>query len=166
MTEPGTEQPRWRRDFPYTAAGEDDVTRRDFARYLVGASGAVAVSTIGIAVWAEVDEPAQGEPTPIVALDDVPEGASHLFRFPTSRDPAILLRLAGDELVAYSQKCTHLGCVVFWEPDDDELVCPCHEGFFDPRSGEPTAGPPDRPLSRIDVEVRDDGMIWALRRTT
>ncbi|MDZ7733222.1 MAG: Rieske (2Fe-2S) protein [Acidimicrobiia bacterium] len=80
-----------------------------------------------------------------------------------TNDPAIF-RLASGELVAWSQKCTHLGCVVFWESDGDELVCPCHEGFFDPRSGEPTAGPPERPLPRIEVEVRDDGMVWALRR--
>lgn len=166
MTEPEAARPRWRRDFPYTAAGEEDVARRDFTRYLVGASGAVAAGTVGIAVWAEIDKPDPGEPRPLAPLDDVPEGDSFLFRYPSEDDPAILVHLPGGELVAYSQKCTHLGCVVFWKPETTELVCPCHEGFFAPRTGEPTAGPPERPLPRIDVEVRDDGMIWALRRET
>lgn len=62
--------------------------------------------------------------------------------------------------MAYSQKCTHLGCVVY--PEGDELECPCHEGFFDIRTGEVLRGPPERPLEQIAVEVRDDGMVWAL----
>ena len=32
--------PTWKRDFPYEAVAEEDVTRREFARYLVaGAPG-------------------------------------------------------------------------------------------------------------------------------
>lgn len=158
------DDPRWRRDFPYTAAGEEAVARRDFTRYLVGASGAVAMSTVGIAVWSESSEPDQGRPRPVVPAADLPEGASHLFRFPTGGDPAIVVHRAGGEVVAYSQKCTHLGCVVYWDAEDDELVCPCHDGVFDPSTGDPIAGPPDRALPRIETEVRDDGMIWAIRR--
>ena len=55
----------------------------------------------------------------------------YLFRYPTDDDPAILLRLADREVVAFSQKCTHLGCVVYFEADDDRWHCPCHEGNFD-----------------------------------
>jgi Rieske Fe-S protein len=101
-----------------------------------------------------------GEPQRIVALADVPEGDSYLFRYPTADDPAILLHLSGGDLRAYSQKCTHLGCVVFWQPGHDDLLCPCHEGHFDLRTGEPVAGPPDRPLPSIGVEVRE-GTVWA-----
>jgi Rieske Fe-S protein len=43
-----------------------------------------------------------------------------------------------------------------------EFECPCHEGLFN-LEGRPIAGPPDRPLARIEVEVRD-GMVWALGR--
>jgi Rieske Fe-S protein len=124
----------------------------------------VALSTLGIAVWSVRAEPDPGEPQPIIALDQIPEGTSHLFTYPTADDPAILVHLPGGELLAYSQKCTHLGCVVYWEPEGTSLVCPCHEGFFDARTGEPTAGPPERPLGRIELEVRDTGMVWALSR--
>jgi Rieske Fe-S protein len=41
------------------------------------------------------------------------------------------------------------------------MVCPCHEGVFDARSGKVLEGPPQRPLGRIDVEVRK-GTVWAL----
>ena len=85
-----------------------------------------------------------------------------MFRYPTELDPAVLVRLASGELRAFSQKCTHLGCVVFYEADEGRWHCPCHEGNFAVRSGAVISGPPVRPLGRIDVEIRDDGRIWAL----
>jgi Rieske Fe-S protein len=159
-TEP-TPIPRWRDEFPLTSQGEELVARRDFTRYLLVASGAFATGAAGAAVWATLQSANTGEPQAIVALDQVPQGGEHLFRYPTSADPAILVHLPNGELRAFSQKCTHLGCVVFYQPDHERLYCPCHEGEFDPSSGDPTAGPPDRALARIDVEVRD-GTVWAL----
>jgi arsenite oxidase small subunit len=153
--------PVWLRDFPHTSAGEDAVSRRAFTRYLIGGSGVFAASTLGAAAWTSLRDLDSGTPTPVIALADLSEGAAHLFRYPGPDDPAILLHLTGGSLVAYSQKCTHLGCVVFYEPEEAELVCPCHEGIFDPTTGGPTAGPPERPLPTIALEIRDE-TIWAL----
>ena len=155
------EPPLWRRDFPFTTAGEEQVTRREFARFLVLAAVAFAGGTAVIAGWATLRTPAVGVPTPLVPLDDVPIGGTYLFDYPTPEQPAILLRHGVDDLVAFSQKCTHLGCTVYHSLEHSELECPCHEGFFDDRTGEVLAGPPELPLPRIAVEVRD-GMIWAL----
>lgn len=152
--------PVWRQDFPLTSAGEDEVARREFVRYLVLASGGFAAGNVGVALWSSLRSVNEGEPMPIVALEEVAENTAHLFRYPTDADPAILVHLPGGELRAFNQKCTHLGCVVYYEPEHAELECPCHEGFFDPQSGEVIAGPPQRPLGRIDVEVRD-GVVWA-----
>jgi Rieske Fe-S protein len=154
------EEPIWRRDFPITAAGEDDVTRRDFTRYLVLASGAFAGSGALVSLWASLRRVEAGVPTAVVALEDIPVGGSHLFQYPTSRDPAIVVRVDSDVVLGFSQKCTHLGCVVFWSGEDQHFECPCHEGFFD-LDGRPFAGPPERPLARIEIEVRD-GVVWAL----
>jgi Rieske Fe-S protein len=96
-----------------------------------------------------------------VPLADVPEGTAHLFDYPTGSDPAILVHLPGGELRAFSQKCTHLGCVVYYQPDKGEMECPCHEGHFDADTGDVVAGPPQRALGRIDVEVRGD-TVWAV----
>jgi Rieske Fe-S protein len=156
--------PTWKRDFPYEAAGEEEVTRRDFARFLVLGAGAMAAGNVGLAVWTQLRTINTGSPQPIVALDTVPVGATYLFSYPGDSDPAILLRLAGDLVVAFSQKCTHLGCVVYYQTDEDRWHCPCHEGNFDTISGDVISGPPTRPLGRIEVEVRDDGVIWALGR--
>jgi Rieske Fe-S protein len=151
----------WRESFPKATAQEEDVTRREFVRYLVIASGAFAAANIGIAAWASTRTVNIGEPQKIVALDEVPINGSYLFRYPTKDDPAILVRLGNGELHAFSQKCTHLGCVVIFKAADKEFYCPCHEGFFDAETGEPVAGPPERQLGRIIVEDRD-GVVWAL----
>jgi Rieske Fe-S protein len=154
----------WRRDFPYEAAGEEAVTRREFARYLVLGAGAIAAANVGLAAWTQLRSINTGEPRSIVALAAVPVGETYLFRYPTPDDPAVLLRIADQEVVAFSQKCTHLGCVVYFQAEEDRWHCPCHEGNFDTATGDVLSGPPTRPLGRIDVEIRDDGTIWALGR--
>lgn len=154
-------EPVWRQDFPLTSAGEDEVTRREFVRYLVLASGGFAAGNVGIALWSSLRTINEGAPRPIVDLARVPEGSAHLFKYPTDADPAILVHLPGGELRAFSQKCTHLGCVVYYEAEKGEMECPCHEGQFSAATGDVLSGPPQRPLGRIDVEVRD-GTVWAL----
>ena len=158
--------PPWKRDFPYEAQSEEEVTRREFARYLVLGAGTIAVANVGLAVWTQLRSINAGEPRAIVPVADLAVGEPHLFRYPGDDDPAILVRLTATDVVAFSQKCTHLGCVVYYEPDEQRWHCPCHEGNFDASTGAVVSGPPTRPLGRIDVEVRDDGMIWALGRQT
>ena len=164
MIDEPVDPPIWRRDFPYEAAAEEEVTRREFARYLVLGTGALAAGNLGLAVWTQLRSIDRGEPRAIVAADDVATGDTYLFRYPGESDPAVLLKVSDTEVVAFSQKCTHLGCVVYFEPDENRWHCPCHEGNFESLTGEVISGPPTRPLGRIDVEIRDDGMIWALGR--
>jgi len=154
--------PVWRRDFPYEIAGEEEVTRREFARFLVLGSGAMAAGNLGLAAWTQLRSINSDKEQVIVALDDVAIDGTYLFRYPRDTDPAVLLRLGERDVVAFSQKCTHLGCVVYFEPDEQQWHCPCHEGNFEARSGRVVSGPPTRPLGRIDVEIRDDGMVWAV----
>src|SRR5262245_34950674 len=132
--------PKWRIDFPYTAEGEDEVTRREFARYLVLASAAFAVGSVGVAAWTALRPINRGDARPIVAAAALPEGSAHLFRYPTELDPAILVHLQGGELRAFSQKCTHLGCVVTFDRSRAQMLCPCHDGVFDAKSGLVLAG--------------------------
>jgi Rieske Fe-S protein len=152
--------PLWQRDFPYEAAAEEEVTRREFARYLVLGAGALAAGNVGLAAWTQLRSINTGSPRAIVPLADVAVGDTHLFRYPGGNDPAVLLRVDDSMVVAFSQKCTHLGCVVYFE--DERWHCPCHEGNFEAITGAVISGPPSRPLGRIDVEVRDDGQVWAL----
>lgn len=155
-----SQEPIWKRDFPYTSEGEEEVTRREFARYAVLASVAFAGGSTLVGVWTSLLRANVGEPRPILAAADIEVGGSHLFSYPTEQDPAILVRLSEAAFIAFGQKCTHLGCVVFWVPAEDEFHCPCHDGVFD-GTGQPVAGPPTRALTRIEVENRE-GTVWAL----
>ena len=95
--------PIWKRDFPYEAAGEEEVTRREFARYLVAGTGALAIGNVGIAAWTQLRTINEGEPQAIVDVESVEVGDTYLFRYPTDADPAVLLRVSDTDVVAFSQ---------------------------------------------------------------
>lgn len=55
----------------------------------------------------------------------------------------------------FSGICTHLGCIVRWEPEKDRFFCPCHKGVY-AKDGTVVSGPPPRPLDQFRVETQDD----------
>jgi nitrite reductase/ring-hydroxylating ferredoxin subunit len=159
---PGVEQPRWRRDFPIDWPEDHFVARRDFTKFLVLTSFAFVVGQvwIGILSLRRGRAPAPGAER-VARVAELPVGGARSFVY--DGEPALLLRLSNDEIVAYGSQCTHLQCAVFPELERGRLVCPCHHGYFDARDGHPTAGPPRRPLDRILLEVRG-GWVWAVGR--
>jgi Rieske Fe-S protein len=152
---PHEEQPAWRQDFPVDWPQDHYVERRDFMKFLVLTSFALTVGQFWIAAqnWLRRRQGLH-EIRLVATLDQIAVGGVVVFNYPGRHDPCILVRLAESEFVAYSQKCTHLSCAVIPRPDRGDIHCPCHEGFFDLRSGRPIAGPPPRPLPRIALSVR------------
>lgn len=153
---PPIEQPPWRRDYPIDAAEAEYVARRDFTKFLGLTSLAFVVGQLWIGVQSWLRGRREPPPVrPIAGLDEVPVGAVRMFHYPGPHDPCLLLRPTKDTLVAFHQKCTHLSCAVVPDMERSCLHCPCHHGVFDLASGRPIAGPPRRPLSIIQLEVRD-----------
>jgi Rieske Fe-S protein len=152
---------RWRTTFPYHWDADDLVSRRELLRLAVVASGALFAGTAVLTVLGWLDNRRRGTPKQIVPASQVPEGTAHYFSYPEPEDQAVLLHLPGGEFVAFSQKCTHLSCAVYYQSERQRLYCPCHEGVFDARTGEPTAGPPQRRLPQIPLR-RDGDMLVAL----
>jgi len=152
---PAEQQPVWRQDFPIDWPQDHYVERRDFIKFLVLTSFAMTVGQFWIAAqnWIRKRR-GLSEIRRIASLDGLAVGETLVFSYPGEHDPCVLVRLGEAELVAYSQKCTHLSCAVIPRPDRGDLLCPCHEGHFDLRTGRPTAGPPPRPLPRIQLVVR------------
>ena len=102
---------------------------------------------------------AQGpEVVRVCRVSDLSPGNSFLFTYRDDRDRCVLVRTGKGEWRAYRQACTHLGCAVRW--DGRQLECPCHNGAFEVERGFPIQGPPTRPLSRLEVELRPDGWVW------
>ena len=82
--------------------------------------------------------------------------------FDADSEPAVLVRLANGDYVAYSAVCTHQGCTVRYDGDDGLLRCPCHASAFDPAAGaEPTSGPAQVALAPLEVVAGDDGVRLA-----
>jgi nitrite reductase/ring-hydroxylating ferredoxin subunit len=152
---PPDAQPAWRQDFPIDWPQDRYVERRDFMKFMVLTSAAFAVGQFWIAAqnwWRRRRD--LNAIRRIESLDDLAVHGTLEFRYPDEQDPCVLVRLSRTELVAYSQKCTHLSCAVIPKPNEGMLRCPCHDGLFELRSGRPIAGPPRRPLPRIALEIR------------
>jgi nitrite reductase/ring-hydroxylating ferredoxin subunit len=147
----------WRTEFPYHWDADDRVSRRELLRFAVYASGALFAGTAVLAVLGRVrDLTISTSPVLVARVADVPEGGVHYFTYPASDDQAMLLHLPGGRFVAYSQKCTHLSCSVYFQADRARLYCPCHEGVFSPETGDPVAGPPQRRLAQIQLQEQGD----------
>jgi Rieske Fe-S protein len=139
------------------------VTRRGYLRILAVLSGGLAGGSLAVAagVFERRTQDTRKHKLITAQASAVPVGGQVRFPYPTSRDPAVLLRLGEQRWVAYSAVCTHLSCEVLWRSNSRELYCPCHDGHFDPRTGDPTAGPPQRPLPQIRIAQVND-QIWAI----
>lgn len=154
--EPGddsTEQKQWRSEFPYHWDADELVSRRNLLQFAVFTSGTLFLGTALLALLGRLHAEENLPAKEIASVDDVAPGEFRYFNYPGPRDQAVLLRLDDGRFVAYSQTCTHLSCSVFYQRDQKRLFCPCHEGVFDPHTGEPVAGPPVRPLPRIRLQA-------------
>ncbi|MEV4411912.1 Rieske (2Fe-2S) protein [Catellatospora sp. NPDC049609] len=141
-------------------AADSLTSRRDYLRLAVTMSGGLAVGSVAVAAGI-FHRHGDGAAPPKLVTAALAPGESVAFAYPGESDHAVALRMADGTLVAYSSICTHLACAVLWRADRGErgeLYCPCHEGVFDPRTGAVTAGPPPRPLPRVLLEERADGI--------
>jgi len=67
----------------------------------------------------------------------------------------------GENFTVWNARCTHLGCLIYWDDKDRKLKSPCHGGVFDPVDGRVLAGPPPRPLDTLPVKV-EDGYLYCI----
>jgi len=136
------------------------ITRRDFLKVvnqILVAAGLAAIAAPVLAYFypAELEE-MPSEPVPVCPQDELSANASKTIAF--GRYPALVIHTEKG-LRAYSAVCTHFACIVKWDPELYEIVCPCHEGYFDPYDGGVISGPPPTPLLELPVNVVD-GVIY------
>jgi Rieske Fe-S protein len=112
---------------------------------------------------------AEFEPIVIASVKDVPEGTGHSFSVKLDlpyagpqyvrQDIYGMLTNIDGEFHAYSAVCPHLGCIVRWDEEqvsEKRIWCNCHNGAFDPTTGDVTEGPPPRGLPVYTVMVDGD----------
>jgi arsenite oxidase small subunit len=152
-------QPLWREEFSVHKADERYVSRRQLTKFLTLTSLGMFVGNLWILAKSWMYKGASYPARTIAHLGDIPVNGVKLFEYPGPRDQCLLVRTSEDTYVAYSQKCTHLSCAVYYSAKDNRLECPCHEGYFSIRDGSVLQGPPTRPLARVVLERRGSDLI-------
>ncbi|WP_018922267.1 ubiquinol-cytochrome c reductase iron-sulfur subunit [Salsuginibacillus kocurii] len=150
---------------------EHNVSRRQFLTYtLTGVGGFMAAGMLMPMVRMAVDPVLEvGAEGDMVAVADLDELTEEPQSFPLNFEQddgwyeaeieeTAWIYLDGDDVVALSPECTHLGCTVNWEANEDEperFFCPCHFGLFERDGTNVPNTPPTEPLHRYEHEVRD-----------
>lgn len=76
----------------------------------------------------------------------------------TKKRSVYVTDVGNGEWNVFSRTCSHLGCLVRWNEQRGEFLCPCHGAVFD-KNGTVLAGPPPRPLQKLDVKV-EAGVLY------
>lgn len=129
-----------------------EITRRSFlkiANRVLGITGMAAVLGPVIAFFYPPKlEEVPSEPVFVGTLAELPVGSAKTVRF--GRYPALVINTP-EGIKAYSAVCTHFACVVKWDGKSNQIVCPCHEGYFNPQDGTVVSGPPPKPLDVLKI---------------
>jgi Rieske Fe-S protein len=147
--------------------GKRELDRRAFCgRALITSAGVMLMAKgLDTAAAEQHDNLVAYPPMKIEGAERLQPGSFLYFTYPKREDVAVLVRTEEGEYVAFSRKCAHLGCSIDFEAGRKCLVCPCHRGAYDPRTGYVMYGPPPRPLDQIVLQMRAGGEVWAIGRT-
>ena len=157
MSDERNDRPAWREEFSVESSEDAYVLRRQFTKFLVLTSAGMACGNGWIWFRSLTAPPRDAYPAAVIArAADLAPGQVRLFSYPGEHDPCILVRRSNGALAAFSQKCTHLSCAVYYAAAADRLECPCHNGAFSVENGRVLQGPPPRPLPRIKLDQRGD----------
>lgn len=136
---------------------ETPKSRRTILKFLMGGSLAGVWMSLVYPLVRYLIPPAEANVTTNEALaastGDLKPNTAKTFRF--GSHPALLVRLPNGEYKSLSAVCTHLGCTVQYQPETQQIWCPCHNGRYD-LDGRNIQGPPPRPLVAFDVNVRGE----------
>ena len=122
-------------------------------RTVLTAAGAVGGAGVLAACGGAGTPESSSSPDEPVITDLETLKAEGALAFETTDGKAIAVAV-GDEVVAYSSTCTHQGCTVAWNADEQTLDCPCHGSRFDPADGAKVlSGPATSPLPAVEVVV-------------
>lgn len=135
----------------------DKISRRSFIKTInriLAFTGLAALAGPVVAFFYPPKlEEMPSEPVLVGTQSELLAGKSKTVRF--GRYPALVIHTE-DGLRAYSAVCTHFACVVKWDPEMKQIVCPCHEGYFDPLDGHVISGPPPTPLEALNIKLVED----------
>lgn len=148
----------------FQPAEAESFSRSAFLRIALGGAGAVYAAAIGYPVYRYLASPVEkaaeeGAITEVTlkGAAKLPQASVLMFKF--AAKPSLLIHHSDGTWSALSAVCTHLGCTVQYQPEQQRIFCACHGGVYDPRTGNNIAGPPPKPLRRYESKVAGDDVI-------
>jgi menaquinol-cytochrome c reductase iron-sulfur subunit len=152
------------------------INRRNFVGGVVALLGSIIAAVIGLPAIGYLLSPAlkktassaTDEWVPLGPVQDIPEDQPKLYTFTRTQQVGwertassfgvyVIKRPAG-MLDVFSNVCTHLSCRVSWQEDQEEFICPCHDGRF-AKDGAIVSGPQPRPLDRFEYKIEDGTLM-------
>ena len=138
-----------------------DASKRKFINICLGGIAALAVAGLTAVTYPVIryylvprsDKNSKDKTS--IPLNEIIAGEAKFFEYNGSA--AVLVKKRDGGLVALSAVCPHLGCIVQWEKDRQDFLCPCHAGYFTP-DGEVISGPPPKALAQLPFSVAN-GMV-------
>ena len=132
-------------------------SRRKFLDYLLGTSAVATLGAIFYPIFKFMVPPqvieAQQNSVPVGKNAEIATNSGKIFKFGSK--PGIIIRTETGDLRAFNAVCTHLACIVQYDPKSKQIICACHNGIYD-LNGKNIGGPPPRPLEAFAVNVKGD----------
>ncbi len=154
------------------AANGDKTGRRSFLGYIIAAIGAFVATVLGTSTAIFAASPLmtqrRGTRVSLGPVAGFQVGVPKLAEFSLPRKDGWIVenaaksvwvvRTSEDKFITYSSRCTHLGCIVSWKAEQQAFRSPCHGGVFS-IDGRVMAGPPPRPLDRLENRVEGGNLV-------
>lgn len=152
---------------------KDYVSRRDTLKLAISLISGFIGTALGIPAIAYVIGPAMKSDESqnwirLGSLSKIEIGTPTLFRPKVKRQNGwvvdeeklgvFVLTEDGQNYIAMSNICTHLGCRVRFIKEKEQFLSPCHNGIFD-KLGYVVSGPPPRPLDVFQTKI-ENGEIY------
>jgi len=77
-----------------------------------------------------------------------------LTRFLVFKEEVILIK-KDKEILVFSRKCPHLGCLLSFDAEKEEFVCPCHKSRFT-LEGKYLDGPAKKDLIKLNFQEKEN----------
>lgn len=158
---------------------DESVSRRRFLNYIIGGCAGLIGVLVGIPIvvstvispvllsrkkieseWVELGKAQEfkaGRPTLVRWTEDLKDGWVSTIAYRV----VWVYTADGQNFTVLNPKCTHLGCLTYFDDQVNTINSPCHAGVFGLPDGRVIAGPPPRPLDTMPVKVQD-GKVYCI----
>ena len=132
------------------------ISRRDFCVAAGLAACAVAAGGAGVVLIDFLRPRVLFEPP--TAFSAGPPDAIGVGSVVTDVERSVYVIRLEEGFRALSAVCTHLGCITRFQPERNNIACPCHGSQFT-LAGEVVEGPAPRPLRWLQMSLSEKGEL-------